>query len=209
MDRWLKVLHKDADNPEPELSQWATAKNLGIPGFEYTRREEFYGQIYAKRFEGTPRAGYAEIQKLLSGKEPSFGYSILAHILAKKQHKAVITTNFDNLVADALFLYSQTGPIQCIHESLAPFITTQLDRPLVVKVHRDLLLHPHSSNVDIDKLHDDWRAPLTDLLRHCTPIFIGYGGNDGSLMGLLNDLPPGGLIASIGVYGEPMPPMIK
>ena len=188
VDLWLKVLHQDADEPKAELAKWATAANLSIPDFDYSRREEFYGQVYAKRFPGPPRFGHAEIQKLLSGKEPSFGYSILAHILANKQHKVVITTNFDNLVADALFLYSRTAPLQCNHENLASFITPQLDRPLVVKIHRDFLFHPRSAAGDITDLDPAWVKPLTDLLRHFTPIFIGYGGNDGSLMGYLETL---------------------
>ncbi len=191
VDLWLKVLHQDADEPKAELAKWATAANLSIPNFDYSRREEFYGQVYAKRFPGPPRFGHAEIQKLLSGKEPSFGYSILAHILANKQHKVVITTNFDNLVADALFLYSRTAPLQCNHENLASFITPQLDRPLVVKIHRDFLFHPRSAAGDITDLDPAWVKPLTDLLRHFTPIFIGYGGNDGSLMGYLETLDKG------------------
>ncbi|HAL71009.1 MAG TPA: hypothetical protein DCP71_04465, partial [Verrucomicrobiales bacterium] len=191
VDRWLADLHHDADHGGLELSKWATAANLGIKGFVYAQRAEFYGKVYAKRFQGTTDTGHAEIQSLLSGKEPSFGYSILAYILANTPHKAVITTNFDNLVADALYLYSHTAPIQCMHESLAPFISTQLDRPLVVKIHRDLLLDPRSADEEIVKLHTDWERPLTNLLNHFTPIFFGYGGNDGSLMGFLKELPPG------------------
>lgn len=191
VDRWLGDLHHDADHGGLEISKWATAANLGIKGFVYAQRAEFYGKVYAKRFQGTTDTGHAEIQSLLSGKEPSFGYSILAYILANTPHKAVITTNFDNLVADALYLYSHTAPIQCMHESLAPFISTQLDRPLVVKIHRDLLLDPRSADEEIVKLHTDWERPLTNLLNHFTPIFFGYGGNDGSLMGFLKELPSG------------------
>lgn len=190
VDRWLRVLHPDASPDDKAIAQWATADALGIKGFDYKRRAEFYGQIYALRFQGTPDTGHAELQSLLSGKEPSFGYSILAYILANTPHKAVITTNFDNLVADALYLYSNTAPILCVHESLAPFITAQLDRPLVVKIHRDLLLDPLSDADKIAEINQAWVAPLRSLFSHFTPIFIGYGGNDGSLMGFLDDLEP-------------------
>ena len=41
----------------------------------------------------------------MTDKEPSFGYSVLAQILAGTRHNVVITTNFDNLVVDALSFY--------------------------------------------------------------------------------------------------------
>ena len=53
--------------------------------------------------------------------EPSFGYSVLAKILAETRHRVVITTNFDNLVADALSLYTSKHPLVCGHESLSIF----------------------------------------------------------------------------------------
>lgn len=188
VDRWLCELHQDAEDQGQTVEHWATAETLGIKGFEYHRREEYYGQIYARRFDGSRDSGHAQLQFLLSGREPSFGYSILAYILANTQHKAVITTNFDNLVADALYLYSNTAPLLCVHESLAHFITPQLDRPLVVKIHRDLQFHPRNADDEINTLDKAWDAPLRTLFSHFTPIFIGYGGNDGSLMGFLNQL---------------------
>lgn len=183
-------MHKDGARNGQTVEDWATAANLGIKGFEHRLREEFYGQVYARRLEGTHDTGHAELQSLLSGKEPSFGYSILAYILANTPHKAVVTTNFDNLVADALYLYSNTARILCVHESLAAFITTQLERPLVVKIHRDLLFSPRNADDEIDILDIAWDAPLRALLTTATPIFIGYGGNDGSLMGFLEKLTP-------------------
>jgi protein O-mannosyl-transferase len=211
VDRWLRVLHHDAEHNGQAVENWATAKTLVIKGFEYHRREEYYGQIYARRFDGTHDTGHAELQSLLSGKEPSFGYSILAYILANTPHKAVITTNFDNLVADALYLYSNTAPLLCVHESLAPFITPQLDRPLVVKIHRDLLLHPRNAENEIDTLDKAWDAPLRTLFSHFTPIFIGYGGNDGSLMGFLDKLesPVPDRIYWCVRHGSPPNPRVK
>ncbi len=38
----------------------------------------------------------------MEGNVSSLGYSLLAEIIQHTRHKVVITTNFDNLVADAL-----------------------------------------------------------------------------------------------------------
>ena len=78
----------------------------------------------------------------MEGAEPSFGYSVLAQILVKTRHSIVITTNFDDLVADALSMFAHKHPLVCGHESLTGFIRSQMRRPLVAKVHRDFPLHP-------------------------------------------------------------------
>jgi hypothetical protein len=36
----------------------------------------------------------------------------------------------------------------------------------------------------------EWAAALTKIFDRFTPIVIGYGGNDGNLMGFLKKLPP-------------------
>jgi hypothetical protein len=67
----------------------------------------------------------------MSGKDPSPGYSILAAALAADppRHNVVITTNFDNLVADALSIYTDTFPFVCGHESLTAFVRVAMRRP--------------------------------------------------------------------------------
>jgi hypothetical protein len=123
--------------------------------------------------------------------EPSFGYAVLARILASERHKVVVTTNFDNLVADALSIYGETSPLVCGHESLAAYARSHPRRPLVAKIHRDLLLSPMNDPRGTDELSDTWRRALSRVFSSYTPIFIGYGGNDGSLMGFLERLPRG------------------
>ena len=117
--------------------------------------------------------------------EPSYGYSVLAQIMATTPHRAAITTNFDNLIADALSIYTDAFPLVCGHESLTGYIRAKLRRPLIAKVHRDLLLEPFSQPGEIKELDKGWETALKRILDGFTPIVIGYGGNDGSLMGFL------------------------
>ncbi|MFZ0750118.1 MAG: hypothetical protein WAM70_12220, partial [Pyrinomonadaceae bacterium] len=90
------------------MESWATAQRLGIKHFTYEERANFYSQIYERRFRYLPEEGYAYLEQLMTGKEPSPGYSILAAVLASQppRHNIVITTNFDNLVAQALSIYT-------------------------------------------------------------------------------------------------------
>lgn len=190
--RWLDELHRRHGRGRP-LAEWATAEALEIPEFDYATATAFYSQVFARRFRQHPEQGYADLEDIMQGKEPSFGYSVLARILAETRHKLVITTNFDNLVADALSIFTATSPLVCGHESLAPFIRVVPRRPVVVKIHRDLLMAPMNRAEEIGALQSPWREPLTRVFSTYTPIVVGYGGNDGSLMGFLKSLPAGAI----------------
>jgi hypothetical protein len=110
--------------------------------------------------------------------------------MAGTQHKAAVTTNFDNLIADALAIYTEALPLVCGHESLTGFIRPNLQRPLIAKIHRDLLLYPKNEPKELERLPTEWTSALKTIFESYTPIVIGYGGNDGSLMGFFMSLPP-------------------
>ncbi|HXU35751.1 MAG TPA: tetratricopeptide repeat protein [Blastocatellia bacterium] len=186
--QWLTELHELEDFGGLSLDQWATPENLSIPGFELAHAASFYPWIYQRRFRDYKEQGYAFLENAMDHAEPSFGYSVLAQIMATTPHKVAVTTNFDNLIADALSIYTRTFPLVCGHESLTGYIRANLRRPLVAKIHRDLLLAPLSNPDEIAKLPSEWAAALAKIFDRFTPIVIGYGGNDGSLMGFLNTL---------------------
>ncbi len=198
-NKWLKeqytLLEEDPDSVPFE--KWATTTNLGIPGFDFNKTASFYSQIYDSRFKDDPESGYAYLENEMKDAEPNIGYSILAQILEETRHKVIVTTNFDNLVADALSIYTNTFPLVCGHESLAGFVKLKLRRPLIAKIHRDLLLAPQSSTEGTSRLDERWAKVLTKLLEEYTPIVLGYGGNDGSLMDFLESLDSGKLQSGI------------
>ncbi|MEM9915335.1 MAG: SIR2 family protein [Planctomycetota bacterium] len=210
---WLKDIYHlkhgiDAEDDET-LKAWATADTLGIKDFEYHRAAEFYSLLYERRFQHDPKSAYPYLEDLMDGQEPGFGYSVLAQLLTREKtpHKVVITTNFDNLVSDALAFYTQTAPLVCGHESLAGFAGTRLRRPLIAKIHGDLFLNPRNAQEEIDQLHESWQASLRKLFRQYTPIFIGYGGNDPSVMNFLASLDAGEIEGGVyWVYRRGHPP---
>lgn len=184
--KWVKELHERYD--EEELKEWSAS--IGLKDLESTEAAKYYSQIYDKRFEIDHEEGYGYLEDIMEGKEPSFGYSVLSQILANTDHNVVITTNFDSLVEDALFLYTQKKPLVCGHEALAGFIRPIMRRPLIAKIHRDILLAPISDSQETSRLADGWEKSLPSLFKFYKPIVIGYGGNDGSLMEFLKSLEP-------------------
>ena len=198
-------MHELEDFSNLPIERWATAENLGIADFDYLNAASFYPWIYQRRFRDYKEQGYAFLEKVMGRAEPSFGYSVLAQVMANTPHKVAITTNFDNLVADALTIYTRTFPLVCGHESLTGYIRADLRRPLIAKIHRDLLLSPKNEPGEIERLSPEWESALRVIFERFTPIVIGYGGNDGSLMGFLENIEPikGGVFWCQREAGEP------
>ena len=191
VDDWLEELKLRApDGKDQSVENWANG-SLGIDDFRFERRAEFYPQIYERRFGDDLEEGNAYLEDVMKDAEPSLGYSMLAQILTETRHQVVITTNFDNLVADSVLYFTDTFAQSVGHESLTGFIRVEPRRPLVAKIHRDLLLGPQSDPDQTTLLHEDWARALRKLFTRYTPLFVGYGGNDGSLMNFLRLLTPG------------------
>lgn len=208
VDDWIRALYREATgHTDGDGKAWATAATLAIKAHDPKDPAASYSELYHRMYARDPDRGYAYLEEQMRAAEPSYGYSVLARIMENTQHKVVVTTNFDNLVADALSIFGKTYPLVCGHESLAGFISPRVRRPLVVKVHRDLLLAPKSDPDELQRLPESFCDALADLFSHYTPIVIGYGGNDGSLMGFLKALPaktiPGGVYWCYWDGGDP------
>ena len=153
-------------------------------GINDSNKYEFYSQYYEKRFKRSID-GYNYLEQLMESARPSIGYVMLAYILTHTKHNVVITTNFDHLIEDAVNYYEDKIPLVIGHESLAHYITKQTNRPMIIKIHRDLLLDPKNRTEELDVLHDNWKKALDIIFSEYYPIFIGYAGNDHSLMDYL------------------------
>ncbi|MDC7827549.1 tetratricopeptide repeat protein [Pseudomonas sp. BLCC-B13] len=205
--RWITDIHKRECTTSTSLSNWLKENPLGVPGITLENCAEFYPQIFERRFRGDRESGYAELENAMEGKTPSLGYSLLAEIIQHTRHKVVITTNFDNLVADSLAMHAHQSPLVVAHESLAGFVRPQLRRPLVAKIHRDLFYNPKNDQHGVSTMEEAWKIALKRLFQYFTPIVVGYGGNDGSLMGLLSALEPGDISGRmIWCYRNGSPP---
>ncbi|HYF32062.1 MAG TPA: tetratricopeptide repeat protein [Chitinophagaceae bacterium] len=150
--------------------------------------DEFYNKLYALRYRDAPWLGYDFINKEMENVQPSFGYTVLAQILSTTQHNIVISTNFDNLVELSLYTYTDVLPLICAHESLAQYARPSVKRPLIAKIHRGKEYGPNSAPREVEELVNEWVRPLKDILNNRIIVCIGYGGNDGSLMGFLEKI---------------------
>ncbi|MBQ0959030.1 tetratricopeptide repeat protein [Ideonella sp. 4Y11] len=205
--QWLKDLHLRECGEALPLEDWLPTCGIGGGQLTLDNAAQHYPHIFERRFEGDREGGYAELETQMEGKAPSLGYSLLAEIIQNTRHKVVVTTNFDNLVADALAMHAHQSPLVVAHESLAGFVRPQLRRPLVAKIHRDLFLNPLNDANGVSTLEEGWKLALKKLFQYFTPVVVGYGGNDGSLMNMLRDLNTGEIAGRmVWCYRDGAPP---
>ncbi|PQJ63926.1 hypothetical protein BTO10_03795 [Vibrio chagasii] len=184
---WMEIIFRRSNN-EDEYDDWLQNNPLQIDGWDANNLAAHYPQIFSFCFNGDHESGYAELEKAIDQGSPSFGYAVLAWVLAQDRHNMVVTTNFDNLVADSMYIYGGKTPLVIGHESLASYLKPMSRRPMIAKIHRDLFTDPINDEDGVGELKSDWIEALRNIFRFYTPVFIGYGGNDGSLMNFLKSL---------------------
>ncbi len=186
-DRWLPRLRNVQAPERTDLDVWAREI---IPDYESDNPAASYGELIEQLFLN-PEDRQREIEALCEGQSPGFGYAVLARLVSRESgtFNIVLTTNFDDMVADALYLYTDARPLVIHHESLAPYIRPTRTRPLVVKLHGDHRLSPRNTNLETAKLEEKIALQTAMVLNDRGLIFIGYGGNDASIHRLLEGLP--------------------
>ena len=188
----MEVVKENARNLKDHLENdfadiekdWEETKKTGAP-----LPSRYYFDIYKLRFFPNHRNGYHYLEKVMAGKNPGFGYHPLALMLTDKSgSNLVITTNFDSLLEDALFLYTDSKPLVINHELLAEYAgDSNIKRPIIAKVHRGIFFDPLNQPEEANELKGKWHDVLASVFQNYTPIVIGYGGGDNSLMNLLED----------------------
>lgn len=206
-DHWLPQL-RDLRAPERrDLDAWVREQ---FPDYNPKNPALHYGRVVERLFLHTEEV-QREIERLCANPFPSFGYVALAALVAEAGRSSglfnvVLTTNFDDLVQDALFLFTRTRALVVGHEAMAHFIRPTRTRPLVVKLHGDQRLSPRNSEQETRQLEAEIENQVRTLLHDRGLIFLGYGGHDQSIQGMLERLPAEAL--PLGVYwasDEPPP----
>lgn len=180
-----KIWAEELKNKYEEKELQDLMKKLDIKSISPSS-DNYFG-IYELRYYPEYQEGYAYFERELEKGMPSLGHHALAKILAGKTHNLAITTNFDSLIEDALFIYANEHPLLVGHESLAGFIHLNVDRPIVAKIHRSLYFHPYNRQEETHGLDQEWQETLKKSFMVYTPVVIGYSGGDQSLMEFLKD----------------------
>ena len=186
-DRWLPRLRDVCAPHRTDVTQWAVDR---FPTFDQANPAVSYGAVMEDLFHYVTER-QQETEDLCDGQFPGFGYAVLANLMATQGgvFNVALTTNFDDLIADALYLYTRVRPLVIHHEALGRYIRPTRTRPLVVKLHGDHRLSPMHTAAETSRLNEGIEDPVRTLLHDRGLIFLGYGGNDQSVCRMLKALP--------------------
>ncbi|MCU1128416.1 SIR2 family protein [Stenotrophomonas maltophilia] len=169
---------------EPEVAKTNLTKSSG--GWYNPIRE--YSSLFEKNFD-LPRQRRIFVETEVSGKSPNLGYAYLMRLVDKGFLNTIFTTNFDDLVNEAFFQFSDTRPMLCAHDSSISSITITSKRPKVIKLHGDYLFDDIKSTVrETESLEENTRKKFIEFGREFGLVVVGYSGGDRSIMDVLHYL---------------------
>jgi tetratricopeptide (TPR) repeat protein len=198
VERWLARL---ADVEGADAEDWEAWAPQRFTTLQPADLASSYSRVMAELFP-TARQRQEEIERLTSGKDPAIGYALLASLAADEnlgpRANVFVTTNFDDLIAEAMYLTTRTRPLVVGHDNLSDFVRRSNKRPLVVKLHGDALMTPLSTEDETRQINERLAARVTPLFAETSLVVLGYGGKDQSIARLLSSAPSDSF--PLGVY---------
>jgi Flp pilus assembly protein TadD/NAD-dependent SIR2 family protein deacetylase len=126
------------------------------------------------------------IESIIEGREPSFGYVVLANLMANKYINTIITTNFDDLVYSACTTFTSIRPIVYAYGVMASEMRITAQRPKILKLHGDFLYSTLKNTGDeLAEQDPNMARQLRQVLSEYGLIVVGYSGGDESIMKIL------------------------
>lgn len=102
-------------------------------------KENEYSELFEALYD-QPTQRREFIESCITGANPSWGYVYLTNLLDKGHFNTIFTTNFDDLVNEACFTFSNNlRPIVCAHDSSIASVRLTTTRPKIIKLHGDFL----------------------------------------------------------------------
>ncbi len=160
----------------PSFPEWRALRE------QEDRQPGEYALLFSRIFpDRESRQGF--IEKLCDGAEPCAGYVYLASLVRDGYFRTILTTNFDDLVHDAIFRYSGKKPVVCAFDSQVATVRMVSPRPKVIKLHGDFL-YSSIRNVggEVARLDINMRDKFEQTCANYGLIVLGYSGGDRSVM---------------------------
>lgn len=177
---WRNQLYKHSKSKEA-FETWIEKQDW------YTDEEE-YSILFEKLYdEPGQRRNY--IEECVKNAKLGWGYIYLANIISNNFFNVTFTPNFDDLINEACCLYADLKPMVCAHDSQVAGIRIISTRPKIIKLHGDFLYDTIKNTLDETKnLEENMREKFLQFLHEYGLIVIGYGGNDRSIMDILDSI---------------------
>jgi tetratricopeptide (TPR) repeat protein len=171
------------------------------------------GNLYSALFEmyeQKERGRQLYIEQMIEGKKPSFGYVVLANLMARSYVNTVVTTNFDDLIYNACAMFTNIRPVVYAYGGMISDLRITDPRPKILKLHGDYLYSKlKNSRSELSEQDPNMSRHVSILLNEYGLVVAGYSGCDKSIMDLLRKLPSNNDLYWCGRAGSPMPESVR
>lgn len=172
-----KILPKKSDEEAIEKTFQEHKQNI------YNDYE--YG-FWFKQFSNESNVRAELMDKLIHEKETGYGYIALANIINQDYIRNIFTTNFDDLLNEALLLYFFKKSKIIAHAEISEHINFLTSKPNIIKLHGDYLftdLRNTKEEIDHNLLTNKMQLAFNTF----GLIVLGYGGADYAIMNALEE----------------------
>jgi tetratricopeptide (TPR) repeat protein len=156
---------------------------------------DFKDSVYFDKIYGFWLEEYSEderdrqklIEGLVKNKEPLGAYILFANIVRAGIVKNIFTTNFDDLINEALLGYTPCiKPRVYAHNETASYINIEDEKPNIIKLHGDYLFsNIRNTSEETKALSGNMELKFCEALKKLGLVVIGYNGADYSIMSIL------------------------
>jgi tetratricopeptide (TPR) repeat protein len=189
---WRRQLYEQSKSENP-FEEWLQKQDRYEDDEEYSI---LFEKIYDQRSQ---RRTY--IEECVKDAKPSWGYIYLANIIAHNYFNVIFTPNFDDLLNEACFLYADLRPMVCAHDSAVADIRVTSACSKIIKLHGDFLYDSIKNTVrETETLEKNMRDKFMQFAQEYGLVIVGYGGNDRSIMDILDTLLKSGGYFPNGLY---------
>ena len=181
VDEWREELYTRSNSKE-SYEDWIGKQN-------WYNDDDEYSMLFERMYD-QPSQRRVYIEECVKNAHPNWGYIYLTNLLAKKFFDVVFTTNFDDLLNEACYLYSVgLKPIVAAHDSAVSGIRVTSHRPKIIKLHGDFLYDNIKNTVrELETLEENSKKKLAQFALEYGLVVVGYGGRDRSVMDVLEVL---------------------
>ncbi|MGP8328748.1 MAG: SIR2 family NAD-dependent protein deacylase [Methanosarcinaceae archaeon] len=191
---WQQLLYKSLNrirkiDDESKFDEWIK-KEYKIWKVQHQTDEidRDYSFLFS-HFYQQPKERQLFIEQIVEDKKPTFGYLYLAGLIADNRFNRILTTNFDDLLNDALTKYYNIKPIVCAFDSAVAGIRVASQRPKIIKLHGEFLYdNIRNMKHELKSLDSNMEEKLYEMCKDFGLIVVGYSGDDESIMAPLRDM---------------------
>ena len=166
---WHQQLYRSSKTTD-SMDKWLASQDWHGSDDEYALLfEMLYDQPSQRR---------TFIEECVRRAHPGWGYVYLTNLLRHKLFDVVFTTNFDDLINEACYLYSDNlRPIVAAHDSSITQIRISSSRPKIIKLHGDFLYDNIKNTLrELESLETNTKKKLAQFAQEFGLVAVGYSG---------------------------------